>query len=179
MQVWRDDYNAKSFELPTAWKKLPNLLPAPLGEWRFHTDPLEQGVKLGWHQPALDERDWVKMTVPSFWAENAAVGSFQGNGWYRTTVALPAGWQGRGLRLLFGSVDEQAWVYVNGQLVREHSEQSEKKSFNDLWELPFIAEVPPALLKSGQPNVVAVRVHNTTANGGLWRPVLVQSLAGK
>ena len=119
------------------------------------------------------------MTVPSFWAENAAVGSFQGHGWYRTTVTLPAGWQGRGLRLLFGSVDEQAWVYVNGQLVREHSEQSEKKSFNDLWELPFIAEVPPSLLKSGQPNVVAVRVHNSTANGGLWRPVLVQSLAGK
>lgn len=179
LQVWRDDYNAKSFELPADWKKLPDLLPAPLGEWRFRTDPLEQGVKLGWHQPALDERDWVKMTVPSFWAENAAVGSFQGHGWYRTTVTLPAGWQGRGLRLLFGSVDEQAWVYVNGQLVREHSEQSEKKSFNDLWELPFIAEVPPSLLKSGQPNVVAVRVHNSTANGGLWRPVLVQSLAGK
>jgi hypothetical protein len=35
------------------------------------------------------------------------------------------------------------------------------------------------LLKPGQPNVVAVRVHNSTANGGLWRPVLVQGVAGK
>ena len=176
LQIWRADYNAKSFELPADWKQLPNLLPAPLGEWRFHTDPLDQGTKLGWHQPALDERDWVKMTVPSFWAENAAIGNFQGHAWYRTTVTLPAGWQGRGLRLLFGSVDEQAWVYVNGQLVREHSEKSEKKSFNDLWELPFIADVPASVLKPGQPVAIAVRVHNSTANGGLWRPVLVQGL---
>ncbi|MSU27143.1 MAG: hypothetical protein EXS27_04400, partial [Pedosphaera sp.] len=40
LQTWRDDYNAKSFELPAEWRKLPDLLPAPLGEWRFHTDPL-------------------------------------------------------------------------------------------------------------------------------------------
>ena len=179
LQAWRDDYNAKSFELPADWRKLPGLLPMPLAEWRFRTDPLEQGLKQGWQQAALNESDWVKMRVPSFWAENDAVGKFQGYAWYRTTVTLPVNWQGRGLRLLFGSVDEQAWVYVNGQLVREHTEQSEKKSYNDLWETPFIAEVPVNLLKPGQPNVVAVRVHNSTANGGLWRPVLVQGVAGK
>ena len=54
-----------------------------------------------------------------------------------------------------------------------------KKSYADLWETPFTAELPAKLLKFGQPNVVAVRVHNSTANGGIWRPVLVQALPAR
>ncbi len=177
MQVWRDDYNRKSFVIPPAWEKLTDLLPAP--QWVFRADPLEQGLKQGWQAPTLSAGDWVPIRVPSFWAENEGVGNIQGYGWYRTTLTLPANWQGRSLRLHFASVDEQAWVYVNGQLVREHSEKSEKKPFTDLWEMPFIAEVPASLLKPGQPNVVAVRVHNSTANGGIWRPVLVQGVVAK
>jgi len=61
---------------------------------------------------------------------------------------------------------------VNGQLVREHTEKSERRSFAELWETPFIADVKPEQLQFGKPNVVAVRVHNSKANGGLWRPVL-------
>jgi hypothetical protein len=177
-QSWREDYNRKSFEIPAEWRKLADLLPEPL-TWVFHADPLEHGIKNGWQAVDLSESDWVKIRVPSFWSENEAVGNIQGYGWYRTTFTVPAGWQGRGVRLLFGSVDEQAWVYVNGQLVREHSEKSEKKSFNELWESPFIADVPPGLLKFGKPNVLAVRVHNSTANGGIWRPVLVQGVPAK
>jgi hypothetical protein len=92
---------------------------------------------------------------------------------------VPAEWKGRGLRLFFGSIDEQAWIYLNGRLVREHTESSEKKSYNELWEEAFTAEVPPAQLKYGEPNVLAVRVHNSTANGGIWRPVLGQAVPAK
>ena len=74
---------------------------------------------------------------------------------------------------------KQAWVYVNGQFVRKHSEKSEKKTFNELWETPFTVEISAALLKNGKPNVLAVRVHNSTANGGIWRPVLVQGVPAK
>jgi hypothetical protein len=177
-QIWREEYNRKSFEIPAEWKKLTDLLPTPLS-WLFHADPLEQGIRNGWQAADLNDSDWVKIRVPSFWSENEAVGNIQGYGWYRATFTVPASWQGRSLRLLFGSVDEQAWIYVNGQLVREHSEKSEKKSFNELWETPFTAEVPAALLKNGKPIVLAVRVHNSTANGGIWRPVLVQGVAAK
>jgi hypothetical protein len=69
-------------------------------------------------------------------------------------------------------VDEEAWVYVNGHLVREHSEKSEGKSFEELWEEPFTADVPPEYLEFGKTNVLAVRVYNSVANGGIWRPVL-------
>ena len=105
------------------------------------------------------------------------VGNYQGYGWYRTTFKAPAEWKGKTVRLLFGAVDEQAWVYVNGRLVREHTEKSEGKSYNELWEAPFIAEVPSDQLELGKPNVLAVRVHNSKANGGIWRPVLGHAAA--
>ena len=47
------------------------------------------------------------------------------------------------------------------------------------FKVPVVAEVPPTRLKFGQANTVAVRVHNSTGNGGIWRPVLVQALPAR
>ena len=41
-----------------------------------------------------------------------------------------------------------------------------------LWEEPLTAAVPPEGLNYGQVNVLVVRVQDSTANGGIWRPVL-------
>ncbi|MBM4048324.1 MAG: DUF4838 domain-containing protein, partial [Planctomycetes bacterium] len=176
LQKTREDLYRTGFDIPAEWKNLPNPLPTPFGVWIFRTDPLEQGLKEGWHRPGVPEADWLPMPVPSFWAETEAVGKYEGVGWYRTTFTVPADWKGRTLRLLFGAVDEQAWVYVNGHLVREHTEQSEGKSFGELWDTPFTADVSPEHLEFGKPNVLAVRVHNSTANGGIWRPVLAHAV---
>ncbi len=171
LREWRDKYYAETFEIPADWKKLPNPLP-PLKDWLFRTDPLEQGLANGWHKASSSKKEWNQATIPSFWAEIGETGKYQGVGWYRTTFTVPDKWKGKSVRLLFGSVDEQAWVYVNGHLVREHTEKSEGKSYNELWEEPFAAEVKPNHLNYGKPNVLAVRVLNSKANGGLWRPVL-------
>ncbi len=72
---------------------------------------------------------------------------------------------------MFGSVDEQAWVYFNGKLVKEHTEKSENVKGTNLWENPFFVDVKPELLKYGAENLLAVRVLNMKANGGIWRPV--------
>jgi len=176
---WRREYNRKTSEIPPDWKKLPDPLPAPFGAWVFRADPLERGVKEGWARADVNEADWLPVRVPAFWAETEGVGDYQGYAWYRTTFNVPAEWKGRTVRLLFAAVDEQAWVYVNGHLVREHSEKSEGKSFVELWETPFAADVPPERLRVGKPNVLAVRVHNSAANGGIWRPVLGHALPAR
>ena len=101
-----------------------------------------------------------------------------------STIALDnfASWVGRTeessdqltstpLRLMFAGVDEEAWVYLNGKQVGEHSEKSEKKPFTALYDEPFVVEVPAAELKNGEPNVLFVRVHNRVKAGGIWRPV--------
>ena len=175
LEKWREDYYRTTFEIPAEWKKLSDPSPLRLDTWLFRTDPIERGVKERWYATKVTEADWLPMRVPSFWAENADVGNYQGYGWYRTTFKLPAEWKGRRLRILFASVDEQAWVYVNGRLVREHTEKSEGKSYGELWESPFIAEVPPEHLELDKPNVLTVRVHNSKANGGIWRPVFAHA----
>jgi len=174
----REDLYRATFEVPDDWKNLPNPLPAPLGAWTFRKDPLDRGVKEGWYRTDVEGAGWLPMPVPAFWAETE-VGDYVGYGWYRTTFHLPAEWQGKTLRLLFGSVDEQAWVYVNGQLVRQHTVESEGLRFEQLWELPFTAEVKPEYLRFGENNVLVVRVHNAVANGGIWRPVLGHAVETK
>ncbi len=178
-QVWREKYNEQTSEIPTVWKDLPNLLPTPLGPWLFRADPLEQGTKEGWQQVDARETDWIPVKVPGMWGETEAVGDLQGDGWYRVKFTVPAEWKGKALRLMFSAVDEQAWVYVNGHLVKEHSVTSEGKSINNLWEAPFVAEVMSEHIEFGKPNVLAVRVNNSIGNGGIWRPVFVQVVEAK
>jgi hypothetical protein len=178
-QVWREKYNQQTSEIPSAWTNLANLLPTPLGPWLFRPDPMEQGLKDGWQQAGAVETDWVLVKVPAMWGETAAVGDYQGDGWYRAKFTVPAEWKGKALRLLFCAVDEQCWIYVNGQLVKEHNVASEGKSINDLWETPFTAEVPAGQVKCGEVNVLAVRVNNAIGNGGIWRPVMVQAVGAK
>ncbi len=171
LQQWREDYYRETFEIPEEWKDEDAMR---LADWKFRIDPLEKGAKEGWNGVDLDESAWLTMPVPSFWAEQDEVGQYEGIAWYRTTINIPAEWKGSPIRILFGSVDEQAWVYVNGKLIREFTENSEGKPFGELWEIPFHADVPTDLVKPEQTNVLAVRVRNSKANGGLWRPVLVR-----
>jgi hypothetical protein len=173
LEQWRTEYYAASFEIPPEWRTLTEQL--PLENWLFRADPLEQGLNANWQAAGLDTADWLPAAVPAFWAEIDDVGDFQGIGWYRATFALPETADGA-VRLLFAGVDEQAWVYVNGQLAREHTEASERKPFHQLWEAPFTATVKPELLRAGARNTLAIRVHNSKANGGLWRPVLAHIL---
>ena len=171
----REDLYKQTFDIPPEWKVLPNLLPASAwGPWRFHEDPADKGMKENWFSKDLADTGWTPIKVPAFWAETDA-GDIQGYGWYRVAFTVPADWKGKTVRLLFGAVDEQAWVYVNGTLAGEHTIKSEGKEIGQLWDLPFAVEVKPELLTYGGTNVLAVRVHNAVSNGGIWRPVLAQA----
>ncbi|MDB5341382.1 MAG: hypothetical protein JWN70_7001 [Planctomycetaceae bacterium] len=174
----REQLYASSFQTPAEWTKLPSIQPLST-DWLFRADPLEVGLKEGWQAPDASTADWLKMRVPSFWAETESVGKYVGYGWHRTTFKLPPDWKGRRIRLLFGSIDEQAWIYLNGHLIREHTEKSEKKTLNELWEEPFMADLPAEHVDFTKPNVLTIRVHNALANGGIWRPVFVQGVEAK
>jgi hypothetical protein len=177
LQAWRDEYNGKTGDIPAEWKTLSDPLPVPFGQWTFRKDPADQGLKESWF--SADALEWIPVKVPAFWAETKAVGNYQGYGWYRTTFTVPEDWKGKSVRLLFSAVDEQAWIYVNGKLVREHTEKSEGKTINGLWEEAFTADVPSEIINYGKPNALAVRVNNSAGNGGIWRPVLVHAVVQK
>lgn len=144
--------------------------PAPWSEWRFRTDPENRGLDQGWQAVEFDAEEWKSIRVPAFWSHTWA-GNLVGYGWYRTTFMFPREWAGEPVHLTFGGVDEQAWVYVNGQFVGEHTVDSEKLPVGELWNRPFTIKVPAEQVKPGEENVLVVRVHNSRAEGGIHRAV--------
>ncbi len=163
-----------TFAFPTEWKEqIASGRPITLTGWKFRPDPAEMGVREEWFK-LTNQTDpgWAPMEVPSFWEETESIGKFLGDGWYLVTFHVPPPISpGSRLRLLFAGVDEQAWIYLNGKQVGEHSERSERKAYTALYEEPFIVDVPAEQLKTSGENVLCIRVHNQVGAGGIWRPV--------
>jgi hypothetical protein len=153
------------------------LPPEDWGAWMFRWDPDDRGVQEQWYDPGTAMgQEWARVEVPAFLADTPA-GNAIGYGWYRTTFTLPEDHAGKPIELHFGGVDEQAWVYVNGQRVGEHTLESEfmvgqQITVADLWNRPFELPVDADTLRPGE-NVLAVRIHNSALNAGIHQPVRI------
>jgi hypothetical protein len=107
------------------------------------------------------------------------------NVWYRRHFELPPAMKGQRIRLHFGGVDYQAWVWVNGQLAGTHTGGN----------VAFALEIT-ALLREG-PNELVVRAFDDTTSGrqptgkqthtvsegcvytrttGIWQPVWLEAV---
>ena len=141
--------------------------------WKFATDPDNLGVADKWYATSFDDGNWaeVRSDQGNGW-EKQGFADYVGYGWYRQSLELPADLKRKHLYLYFGAVDEQAWVYINGQPVFEHTMQSTGRGLGDLWRAPFLFDVRDHL-KLGQANTLVVRVHNMGGQGGVWKPVHV------
>jgi hypothetical protein len=146
------------------------VLPA---SWLFRTDPDCGGEAAGWHLPDADDGQWRAIPVPAEWGDTW-VGDYDGEAWYRARFTLPESAAGKRLVLRFGAVDEEAWVYLNGRPVGEHTEASTGRTVHQIWDEPF--EVPLTGARIGGENVLAVRVRDSVLAGGIHRPVRVYEL---
>jgi sialate O-acetylesterase len=121
-------------------------------------DKVDPGSKAGsaWSAADLDTADWKTMTLPTLW-EDAGYPNFDGVFWFRRTFELPQYWDGGDVELHLGAVDDSDTAWVNGTLVGATTGWSQQRVYH----------VPGKLLKHGA-NVVAVRVLDTGAGGGLY-----------
>jgi hypothetical protein len=90
------------------------------GEWQFEIDQRGDGERRG----LRSGKDLAqKITVP-FCPESklSGIGHYDKmtNVWYRRTFEVPASMKGKRIRLHFGGVDYQSWVWVNGKLAGTH-----------------------------------------------------------
>ena len=140
-------------------------------QWRFKTDPNDEGVNARWFDEDLDDSAWDTVRSDKDCGyERQGFEGFTGYAWYRCQLPpLPERMRSF-MYLHFGAVDEQAWVYLNGKLVGRHTEQSTERDAEALWEEPFSIDVSKVLRLEG-PNVLAVRTHNRKLMGGIWKPV--------
>jgi hypothetical protein len=148
-------------------------IPVFPAQWLFRTDPQQVGDKEGWMQPALDESAWRDIPVPAAW-EKTAVGDYDGVAWYRVHFTIPATANPQRLLLHFGAVDEEAWVYLNGQFQGENTEKSTGQTVHQIWDKPFALPLKGA--RAGEGNVLAVKVRDSVGAGGIFHPVRLYQL---
>lgn len=151
--------------------------PTPIS-WYFCPDPKDVGEKEQWHTLPFStiSRSWDLLNIDRAW-EQQRPGSihpklfellkeYDGVGWYAQNIKVNPNWKGKDISLLFGGVDESAWVWVNGKLCGKRI-----YSGGDEWREPFIIPISEAIDWSKQQQTVTVRVLDTGGLGGIYKNV--------
>lgn len=146
------------------------------GAWQFRIDPKAQGMAAKWFAPQLDRSQWEKIRVPGYWEGSGASGTsaYDGLAWYARSFNVPPQWKKFAIQVRFEAVDDEATVWVNGQLAGQHLHQ---KQSHDWFREPFAFDVT-RLLKWGQPNEIVVQVNDQGLGGGIWKPVWLEWAEG-
>ena len=128
--------------------------------WRFQIDPQEKGLREGWFTSDFDDKVWNTLDATRSW-ESQGFPDYDGFAWYRKWIVIPENWQNHSTFLMFGGVDDQYDLYVNGQKVAHHGDEN-----NSAWNRITWTEIS-SLLKFGYQNLIVVRVHDWGAGGGI------------
>lgn len=142
-------------------------IPLPKNGWKFTTDRMINGHRLGYFNVGFDDKNWKTVKV-GFW-EKQGFANYNGYAWYRIRFKLPPRIRCEAAELAFGAVDEIAWVWLNGTYIGKHD-----KGING-WDKPFALDVTKEL-NWGEENVLTVRVEDTIAAGGIWKPIVLDLL---
>lgn len=153
------------------------------GEWLFSTDPGDVGEKENWASTDFDDSEWRTLRVPGYWEGQGVTDprpgqppkpknglpytDYDGVAWYRLRFEAPAGWEGEGLVLTLGSVDDYDRTYVNGELVGETA-----RTVQQAVSTRRAYEVSEDLLNFGGENVIALRVFDGGGPGGFMGPLV-------
>jgi hypothetical protein len=149
-------------------------LPLDGGQWLFRLDPADQGNAEHWFAAEVDRSGWARISVPGFWEKSGVEGTtpdYDGLAWYARPFDLPPAWKGKKIVLHVGAVDDEAWVWLNGEFVGDHLEKDHPQV---AWEEPFEFDVTK-LVKWELPNEVVVRVNDTHLGGGIWKSTYLRA----
>jgi len=141
--------------------------------WQFAIDRDDVGVSEKWFAPSFNDERWPTVYSDRLagWETQGFPDYIVGFGWYRQAFDVPAELQQRQfVYLYFGAVDEDAYVYLNGEPAYEHSCASTGLAPGAIWTTPFAFDAHP-FLRYGETNNIAVRVYNRAGMGGVWKRV--------
>ena len=119
------------------------------GFWDFRFDPEDEGESAGWSEGFSEHRP---IAVPASWNDQfEGWRDYLGPAWYQIRFDLPWGWQGRRIRLRFGSANYLAEAWLNGVRLGRH----------EGGHLPFEFDATPHVRLES--NVLVVRVDGKLA----------------
>jgi hypothetical protein len=144
-------------------------------EAKFRRDRFNEGVLAEWYQPALDDKGWETKNTFLTWdaqdkPEDQKGHDYDGYGWYRIPVEVPAAMADKPLKLHLGGVINEGWVWINGKYAGHRPWQ--------LWwegREPLEMDVDATGKFKAGTNIVTVRVWNNAEIGGLFRRGFVWS----
>jgi beta-galactosidase/beta-glucuronidase len=136
-------------------------------DWRFSTDPQQQGEAQGWMQPGFDDKTWQAAATGASW-ESLLGADYDGMGWYRRKVQIPAEWAGGRIRLVCAGVDDAYTVWVNGRRMQSHGSFTDHEA--TVWEKQTTSDITAAL-QPGEENTIALQVVDIVGQGGVWKPL--------
>jgi len=122
--------------------------------------------KGSWHNLEVDVSQWDEMEVPGRWA-SGTLGSVNGVVWFRHDFDVATSMIGVEAKLQLGNIVDSDSTFINGVFVG---------SFGNMY-IPRNYTIPAALLKPGK-NTIAVRIVNTTGEGGFVPGKKYQIVAG-
>lgn len=131
------------------------------GMWLFCKDPNKIGEEKKWFVPGKEDTSWKPLTTRTFWPE------YIGDGWYAVDVVIPSGADEK-VWLVFGAIDENYTLWINGEYIGDNVGTPGEM----VWD-KVVAEEITGKYKPGKNNHIVVRVNNTAAAGGIWKPVYV------
>ena len=121
----------------------------------FQPDPYWVGERGGFFLPEHDVRLWREVRVPCcFEACGPGMDAYEGPGWFRRELTVPAAWRGKRVVLRFEGICYHTTVWINGQHVGHHGDGF----------LPFEFDVG-SVLNYGGHNLIAVATDNRRLQG--------------
>ena len=104
-----------------------------------------------------NDEHWRSIKTPMYW-ENQGYIDIDGIGWYRKDVKLTEEQTKANLTLHLGKIDDSDITFFNGIEIGKTEGKYDKER---------VYTIDKKYLKPGR-NVIAVRVHDTGGNGGMW-----------
>ena len=121
--------------------------------------------------PTLEDADWSDFhdNTGGGWEKQGANNPL-GLGVLRQRVSIPQLNLHPHWYLVVPGVDEDVWLYLNGELVAEQSWQASGLTPDDLWNTPLVCEVT-GKLPTADDVLIAMGIFNRAGMGGLYTAV--------
>ncbi|MBC7327352.1 hypothetical protein H5T87_04465 [bacterium] len=128
--------------------------------WKFKTDKQDIGQKEGFALPTYDDSSWDTIDCGLPW-EQQGFPDYDGIAWYRKIVEIPPNWAGKSLYLIFGGVDDEYDLFINGKKIAHYGGRDVGSVHESLTATDISKYV-----EYGKKNLIALRVNDWGVWGG-------------
>lgn len=137
--------------------------------WDFKPDGTNIGLQEAWFEPATKIDDsWKSIKIGQSW-EGQGYEALDGWAWYRTTVEIPANWQGQKIYITTEGVDDHYELYVRGKLVASGGDIATKATAFEERKCHEVTD----FVSPGKECHIVVRVYDWYGAGGIHRPITI------